>query len=316
MRKCHFRLRPIGTLTGSFDASRVVEINVDVYTNEIAFSPWEMQNYPRVRGQLVLVDVEDQGLGPGKQGYRVDGIAGGIPITWKDPNSSAPASWLWTSMVVVPRLDDIKFDEPLRNIQWVRGELRKEAREHPVPGEIPPRRTWTSAGPAEPYWQAHAVIYALVIDVVEGKAVGSPTTLILRPKLTLAGALDVGLTPEVSAKINLKDLGPPTRPRAGEKVVVFLERQGSPNSDKPTRRNPGKHVMVSPEQQGDVYRVAEEQAPFMPESERRRAPIFRVKDFSDPRVEQTIKALKVARKAPLTSGGVTRGQESRSERKN
>jgi hypothetical protein len=127
--------------------------------------------------------------------------------------------------------------------------------------------------PTSGYWSTHGAIFAEVKAIASPKAGEKLKTLVLRPKLTFAGAFDAGKTPEVTVPADLGKFGPKKEPAAGDKVLIVLQREG------------------------DSYRVAQEKPAYMPETAGARAPLCVVKDFSDPKVGQLVKSLKAVRKA-------------------
>jgi hypothetical protein len=128
-----------------------------------------------------------------------------------------------------------------------------------------------NANAADQYWETHSLVYADVAGTTESGGETPRYIFDLRPKLTLSGAFDAGKTPEVSASIALKDLGPNFKSSSiGPKAIVVLVRKG------------------------DSYSISPEHPAFMPGD---RAPICTVKDFDDPKVKETLEAVQKLRHA-------------------
>jgi hypothetical protein len=257
-------LRPIGTLSGRFDASTLSDLTVEDSRG------WGATNEKAItKGRTLLVVLEPSATDtiispPGLYVYmpsRLDPLAG--VDGFADP-------WVADTLQAI---QDVREDE--RNAK-------------PPPGAQPHEAASRDQHPG--YWSAHAVVFAEVRRVrapMAGKvwrslaSIGvneSPvprdklSTVFMLPKLTLAGAFDAGLTPEVAAAADLKTFGPLKPLAAGDKVLVVLERVGN------------------------SYRVAQELPEYMPNVGGKRSPICVVKDFSDPKVTELVKSLKDLRK--------------------
>jgi len=121
------------------------------------------------------------------------------------------------------------------------------------------------------YWETHSLIFADVVGTTKSDGQTPQYSFDLRPKLTLSGAFDAGKTPEVSASIALKHLGPTFKSSSiGPKAIVVLVRTG------------------------DSYAISPEHPAFMPGDH---APICTVKDFDDPKVKETLEAVQKLRHA-------------------
>jgi hypothetical protein len=120
------------------------------------------------------------------------------------------------------------------------------------------------------YWGSHSVIYAEIAAVARPGGDDKSWTIKLRPQLRLTGEVDPGKQPEISVKADLSQLGAGFKlPAAGTKVLAVVVRSGDSYSLLPTRIQfmPGDH-----------------------------APICEVKDFDDPKVDATLKAVQELRK--------------------
>src|SRR4029077_5433942 len=104
----------------------------------------------------------------------------------------------------------------------------------------------------------------------ESKGHKASITVVMRPKLRLSGTLDPGKVPEFSAAIELARYGKQFRmPAVGAVVLAVIVKSG-------------KEYAVSPERPS-----------FMPDDHAR---ICEVKDFDDPRVLDSLRALQELRK--------------------
>jgi len=174
-------------------------------------------------------------------------------------------------MEVVDGFSDPQVDETLKAIQNVRRHPKDEmVVRSPAAGPLSAKATPSAA---VEYWTTRGVVLAEVKTITPPKSGAAPSTLVLRPELTFGGTFDAGETPEVIAAAAFADFRPETVPAVGDKVLVLLQRDG------------------------ETYRVANELPEFMPEQRGRHASICVVKGFSDPRVRETIKALKLRRQA-------------------
>ena len=95
----------------------------------------------------------------------------------------------------------------------------------------------------------------------------------MRPKITFAGNFDAGKTPEVSVDADFQGAGLKKAPAVGDVVIAVLNREG------------------------EAYRVPQERPAYMPAVGGQRAAIRVVTGLADPRVMQTVNALKAFRKA-------------------
>ena len=246
-------VRPIGTLSGRFDASLYSEKAVHV-TNQGQTFGWN--TYPHVKGQTVLV-VLDNNRHLSLLSFRMAFMR----------ESEEP-------MQAVDGFRDPQVEATLKAIQGVRKD--ECAREQSHPSQPPYGRT-APKPEVDKYWSSHAVLYAEIKDVagLDFSVAVKSFALVLRPKLTLAGAFDAGKTPEISVRAHGGDFASCKVPEAGDKVLVAIQRDG------------------------DSYRLAPENPAYMPDSDGRREPICFVIGFSDPRVADTVTALKALRKANI-----------------
>jgi hypothetical protein len=243
--------RPIGTISGRCDASKFPEVtatlNYDFRVRRMA-----------VKGNMVLVILWDRGA------YRHDNSGYFVDNEWYSymPAPHGP-------MAVVDGFSDPDVGATLAAIQKARRGVTKyeeDEAERDLARFSPPRET-------DKYWSTHGVVFAEVKGVSAAKNGEKQATIVLRPKLTFAGAFDAGKTPEVSAAVDFQKFGPAKMPAAGDTVLAVLQREGN------------------------SYRVAPERPAYMPEEAGQHAPIRVVKGFSDPKVNELVSALKALRKA-------------------
>jgi hypothetical protein len=282
-------LRPIGTLSGPLDASRFAELRATIGQTWGLF----VEDEPTAKGQMLLaVIAEIDGYHVFPRGFRfmhisdrgmrvIRGFADPkVLATLKDvqdahelENRRRTEETARIEKVIKamsnPRARDAAR-EALKN--WLDAAKEEDAA---FDGSRPPA---SQEGGITKYWLNHAVIFAEVKAVGKGKSGENDSFVVLRPKLTLAGAFDAGTTPVVTAAADFTKFAP-KKPAAGDDAIVVLDRQR------------------------DSYRVAAEQPDYMPEIAGRRGPLSVVKGSSDPAVSKTIDLLKVRRRAEREENG-------------
>ena len=197
--------RPIGTLSGRFDASEFSEVTAEF------FNVGALHQRREVRGDTVLVVLLDQSTISEQTGYRLP--SGDEYFTYMPEPGEG--------LDVVDRFSDPRVEATLKTIQEARKGEDARARTSGV------LRRWKARQPrAEGYWSVHGVVFAEVKNVTGPNASEPLSKLVLLPKLTFAGAFDAGKTPEIAAAADLKKFGPAKPPAAGDKVLVVLERVG------------------------------------------------------------------------------------------
>jgi hypothetical protein len=119
-------------------------------------------------------------------------------------------------------------------------------------------------------WQTHNLVFASIAGTADTKGESPRLEISMRPTLRLSGTLDPGKVPKLSAEINPRNYGEHFYlPPVGASVLVVLV------------------------QQGEAYSVSSVRLDFMPGDH---SPICVVKDFSDPIVSDTLKAVQELRK--------------------
>jgi hypothetical protein len=127
-------------------------------------------------------------------------------------------------------------------------------------------------GADDAYWQTHSLVFAALTGTSTPPVNAQPTEITLRPKLRLSGTLDPGKLPEFKAKVDSANFGESFKiPAVGSMVLV----------------------LVVHDENG--YSVPTTKPKFMPGDH---WPIVEVKDFTDPRVLDTLKAVQELRKKP------------------
>ena len=184
-------LRPIGTLSGRFDASEFSVLSVKV---EGGGRGYYVEHYRPIdvaleaKGQIVLAVVEDRAHYSPEGGYVISGEAAFMRKT-RQP------------LEVVDGFRDPQVEATLTAIQDVR--MDETYRERISPSPSP----WGEGGPfetgpdglvhkieADPYWATHAVVFA----EIKRNDWGTRAAVIdLVPKMTLAGAFDTGRESEI-----------------------------------------------------------------------------------------------------------------------
>ena len=248
-----FVFRPIGTVAGRMDASTISRVRRLQYIGEgnfVVMSP------PWAKGQTVLVVLSE------RRGDSAEVSCSSVVYVYDSRQSIEAVAVL-----------DSQFEATLAAVQQRRTD-KHGIEEFMTPAELEELDTLDQRRRREAgvYWSTRGVVFATIAET-RGQREHAPAAVVLRPKLTFAGAFDAGLTPEVTVPADFGGFGPSKPLAAGDKVLVVLQRDGR------------------------SYRVAQECPAYMPEAAGRRAPICVVKDFADPRVAELVKALKAARKA-------------------
>ena len=120
------------------------------------------------------------------------------------------------------------------------------------------------------YWRTHSLVFAAVVGTQEINGDLPKLLISLRPKLRLSGTLDPGKVPEFSAEIS--------KPADGKEFKL-------PGA--------GTLVLALVVQEKDTFRIPPDTPAFMPGNH---APICEVKNFSDPKVLDTLHAVQELRK--------------------
>ncbi len=192
-------LRPIGTLSGRFDASRYQEALSVFFSRDDFIGSFPPDARAKVKGQMVLVVLDDRVIG-----------AGGVPFFGIPVTQTAFMKRSYEAMEVVDGFSDAQVAATLKAIQ----NARKD--ETPViPARDGDAQGRATQGAADRYWSAHGVVFAEVNRLTALKTEEKLMTVVLRPRLTLAGTFDAGLSPEVGAERTSRNSGRRNRPPPG-----------------------------------------------------------------------------------------------------
>ena len=144
-------------------------------------------------------------------------------------------------------------------------DLRKDEKPFPRTG-FPFERP--RKDPTPNYWETHSLVYGTVRSIWDESSEKQTIALNFRPLLKLSGPFDPSLMPKISLSGDAKFLKPPFN------------------------QNPTGTVLLLVIGQDKKFRLASELADFMPGDH---SPVCTVKDFSDSKVLDTLKAVQALR---------------------
>jgi hypothetical protein len=265
-------IRPFGTLAGSFDAGVARELPVLV-----ALAPTTVADdavgEPTVRVPLdnAHFDVITVDGAKDREPTKGDKVILVLTRFW-DRNwvyaSGGPVNfmpgWWHQPLRIVSGFTDREVTEVMKAIR----ELRKDetSAESETNGGVPPPQSEPRVG----YWSTHCLAFGRIRGTTQ-TAGGEPSLSIdFEPEVTLSGSFDCGKTVRVSLSADpgvFHALRKPT-PIAAKSIVLLVRKEKS-------------------------WAVASERPQFMPGDH---MPICEVKDFDDPKVADTLKAIQEARK--------------------
>jgi hypothetical protein len=185
-------IRPLGTLSGSFDAGETASLS---YHQSFGYATADI---PTARKNILLTLAWNSNSGQydGADSVRFMG---------------AP----YAPYRIVKDFADPSIVQTLRAIRV----LRANESELTVPGKRVDGRTPDQAG----YWRRHAIVYAQLDGVIQTGLEKTPPRLEMIPALTISGTFDAGFTTNLSAHIDAANLGPHFQMiKSKDNVLVLL----------------------------------------------------------------------------------------------